>query len=510
MRYFFSLLLALPILIAACNSQSTMTMRMNTATPPPALPHDPTPLGQPALATADCPINAPPAEPVHNLAELLPGCDYATWFETNTGYEPDDSYFGSYAFLPWNNALYLGWGTARPAESNGSLFSRYQSNTLTAIYQPSEQGFIEMSKDVALPIIHIPGPDPTDSPGSGGSQWDLGNTYAYTPTTGTIAKYRNLPDVIHTWGLESTPTGLYAAAGAHMGDYETWTGDVFRSTDMGEHWVQLADKDAGVGEYRTYDIIQFNNKLYVVWNDVYGGNCGLAESSDGGTHWTRLNNFTGYTQCRSRLFIYQNQLLIIGSARDGILALHADGSVSTHLFPDFHVQDWAYNPFAVDDQNRLYVVSEDNRILRTNDLNSWETMVASDRDFITLTYWADADRIIVGDRGDVGSLWQLDPDAAAVNRPQTIEPSIELVGDDVVIQWPAQIGLTYRIYRNDENDFTPPHAYFYNTVTGMTWTDSGAGAQPGETFYMVRSQNTSGEISGPSRILAKYTFEVSQ
>jgi hypothetical protein len=466
----------------------------------------------PLAGSVICQATATPVPGVHHLTDMNPGCDYPAWFEDNTADTPDNSYFGGYKILPWGDTLYLGFGKARPAEFNGSLFARLQSGsavTLTALYELSEQGFIDMTSDISLPIIHIPGADPTDPSPSGGSQWDLGNTYVYTPTTGAMTKHRNLIRVIHTWGLESTSAGLYAAVSSHLGDYRTWTGEVFRSVDMGRSWTRVADKNDGAGAYRTYDIIQFNGKLYIVWNDVYGEPCGLARSGDGGSTWQRLPKFDGYTHCRSRLFIYNNQLLILGSARDGILALHTDDSVSTHLFPDFHAQDWSYNPFAIDNSDRLYIVSDDGRILRTSDLDSWETLVASDRDFITLAYWPDQNRIIVADRGEMGRLWRLNPGVGAIQQPPAPEPAISLDGDDVVLQWPVQTGLSYRIYRNDGvPGFIPPIQRFHTGVAGDSWRDAGVGAQPGGVFYQVRSMNAAGDISGPSKMLGKFTFEL--
>lgn len=533
MRY-LSFLLLLAFLIASCGSHSLPTKTPDAAAAPTPLPPSLTPLRQPTHETAYCPLDSLPAESVHHLTDLLPGCDYAAWFESNTGYEPDDGYFANYKILPWGDALYLGFGKARPAEFNGALFSKYHANTLTAIYQPSEQGFIDMTPDVTRPVIHIPGVDPTDPAEPGGSQWDWGNTYVYTPIVGTMTKHRNLPDVIHTWGLESTTAGLYAAVSSHMGDYETWTGEVFRSTDRGESWERLANKDAGVGDYRTYDIAQFNGKLYVVWNDAYGEPCGLAESEDEGLTWQRLDEFSGYTHCRTRLFAYDNQLLILGSARDGILALQPDGSVNTHLFSGFLAQNWVYNPFAVDAQNWLYIVSEDNRILRTADLQNWETLVASDRDFITLSYWPAANQIVAGDRGVAGRLWLLNPGVPAIKRPPAPTAAISLDDDDVIIQWSNQAGLShhlylstmrmghpagqpsvqtssapsYRIYRSDTPDFTPPIQFFYDATQETLWEDMDVGPQPGSIFYQVRSQNQAGDISGPSTLLGKFTYEL--
>jgi len=467
----------------------------------------PTPIRQPTTATSTCPITSTVAPGVHNLQDLLPGCDYAAWFEDNTGYAPDPRYFGDYAVMPWGNDLYLGFGKARPAESNGALFAKYQSNSIDAIYQPSEQGFIDMTKDVDGQHLHIPGPDPTD-PANGGHQWDWGNTYVYTPTAGTqVLKHRNLPNVIHTWGMESDSTGLYTAVSSHTGDYETWTGEVFRSTDMGETWTRIADKDDSVGDYRTYDIIKFNNKFYVTWNDEYGKACGLAESADLGVTWQRISLFNERTNCRTRLFIYDNKLLALAAARDGLLALHTDGSVTAHLFPDFKAQTWLYNPFAIDTSNRLYIVTEAGQIKRTSDMSNWETVVASDREFFTLSYWPQQDKIVVADRGLVGRLWLLAPATSAITPPAPPSPTISLSGNDVMLQWPAQTGMTYRVYRKDDDAYTVLSLQDLQIEqSGTTWTDANAATQLNGTYYQVRSKNSAGDISAPSRMLGKFTY----
>ena len=505
MQIITTLLLTL-IFLVSCQANiltSKAQRALHLGTPP-----TPTPIRQPSASTSTCSTTAQLAEPVHNLQDLLSGCNYAGWFEDNTGYQPDQSYFGNYALLPWNTDLYLGFGKARPGEFNGSLFAKFQNETLTAIYQPSEQGFIDMTPDYAESIIHFPGPDPTDPAQSGGSQWDWGNTYVYTPTVSSITKHRNLPNVIHTWGEESTAEGLYAAVSSHQGDYKTWTGEVFRSDDLGDSWTRLANKDEGIGVYRTYDIIDFNNALYVIWNDWLNGPCGISRSTDGGYHWTRLSDFSYLTNCRSRLFVYNNQLLALKVSQDGILALNSSGVVTSHAFPGFQVQSWAYNPFAIDGQDRLYMVTEDDRIVRTTDLDTWQTLVASDRDFITLSYWPDQDAIIAGDRGLAGRIWRLDPDASPVTQPPAPVPSMMVAGGDVVINWDPATSLTYRIYRNSQPEFIGPVQYFHESANGNRWTDAGVAQEVGAIYYQVRSQNTPGDISDVTKTLGKFSFAI--
>ena len=452
--------------------------------------------------------------PPQNLEELItPSFDYATWYETETGYAGNPEYFGAYALTPVENTLYLGFGTARPAEdgNDGALLASSDAISVTAISALNEQGFIDMTLHDG--VIYIPGADPTDQGPE--HQWDWGNTYVYSPPD-SIIKHRNLPNVIHTWGLWHHPTQnrLYAAVSSHLGDYKTFTGEVFVSHDDGENWTRLADRDDGIGDYRTYDITCFNSKLYATWNDVYMEPCGIAESDDDGATWTRLAAFTGQTACRPRLFVYADQLLALAYDQTALLALDTSGAVTTHSFPDFSVKAWAYNYLAEDGSDRLYTVTEDGRVVRSSDLNVWETMASSDRAFITIAYWPSKDRIILAERGrDYANVWQLDPSVSALALPAAPAITSARNGEAIELDWDdVANAANYRVYRSTSPYFS---SHIGNRIANpalsqQTDNDFGGANVIGDIdanyFYLVRSRHNGDYLSVQSNRVGEFDF----
>ena len=254
-----------------------------------------------------------------------------------------------------DNTLYIGLSTARPAEADGALLAQTDGITITAVANLSEQGFIDMTHHYST--LYIPGADPCCPDDQ---QW--GNSYVYTPPTPVI-KYRNLPFVLHSWGLwvDKASGTLYLAGSRRIG--EDRSGVFFRSTNQAQSWQLLADKEAGTGLYRTYDTQGLHGKLYIIWNDVYEKPCGLAVSEDGGTNWTRLAGMA--TFCRARFAVFDERLLVLRHDRAALYAVDAVGNISTYLFPTFIMKDWSYNNLAVDNMGYLYMVTEDGRIVRT-------------------------------------------------------------------------------------------------------------------------------------------------
>ena len=135
-------------------------------------------------------IESPRVAASSNLSELIPGTDYKTFFESNNPYSPDDVYFGVYSLAPLADTLYMGFGAARPAESDGALLAAYDGDSLLSISALTEQGFIDMH--IAAPaMIIIPGADPCCGDG-----WDWGNVYFYTHNqSNSFIKRRTLPNV---------------------------------------------------------------------------------------------------------------------------------------------------------------------------------------------------------------------------------------------------------------------------------------------------------------------------
>jgi hypothetical protein len=341
------------------------------------------------------------------LEELIPGMDYAAWYQQHTSFAPDAAHFGTYAIAPMTDTLFIGHSTGWPADKDGALLSGYNGITITAIYSPTEQGIVAMT--AVTNTLYIPGADPCCPDG-----WESGNVYVYTPPD-PVVKYRNLPNVLHTWAIwfDEASRALYAVVGAHLGDNATWTGAVYRSTDGCRSWSLVADKSDGIGDYRTYDMVGLHNKLYIYWNDVYSEPgamnptpCGLAESSDDGATWQRLA--VPDTACRVRLAVFQDRLLALTLDQRGLIVVDSAGHIQTYLRPDFRMPDLAFQYLASDRAGYLYTITDDGRAVRSRDLIAWETVAVTDRILVTIAYWPAKNWIVVADRGADARLWKID------------------------------------------------------------------------------------------------------
>lgn len=471
-----------------------------------------------SIDTADAPVRSTadgPLAPAVWLTELLPGTDYAAWYQAQLGVTPNPRYFGAYALRAVDSTLYIGFGTARPAEDGdpGGLLAGTDGVTLSPLLTLTEEGFIDI--EPAGSVLAIPGPDPTD-PG-----WAWGNFYQYTTPDGPGIKYRNLPNVIHSWGAWWDGSQLYAAVSSHLGDDSTWSGQVFRTDDPANGWTLLADRDDGVGQYRTYDIIGFSDKLYLTWNDAYPTPCGLASSSDGGLTWTRPA--APDTQCRSRLIVFAGKLLALNLPQAGFVAVDTAGNISTIAFSNFVVTDWAYNYAAVDGAVRLYVVTLDGRIMRTADLSGWQTLASTDLELITLGYWPDRNWLIAANRGSAAGVWKLDLTTATpltlIQAPAWLSAAID--NDAVVLDWPdvtldeannpATPGA-YRTYRHTDPYFTPSAANRISITADSELIDNNIGGTNviGDVttnyFYVVRTEDAAGSLSTWSPRVGEFDF----
>lgn len=336
------------------------------------------------------------------------------WYESQTANKGHRAYFGIYAILPIANDLYLGLGSARPAEMNGAYFANFADAVLTGIGEPYEQGFHEMIYDGAL--IHIAGTDPRDD-------HTVGNHYTYSPADNTFTKYRNptngLVNVYHTWGLWHSGSMLYAAVGAHDGsddcDAHTCMGQIFSSTDNGDTWQKRGD----LGQYRAYDIISFDGDLYATYND--SNMLSMSRSVDEGDTWQAVpgleNNLLHVNTIQ-----FNEQLLAVSFDRRSLYALDADGSVVARPLPPDYLVGASYfgdytdfNIMAVVD-GWLYLIAERQTltdpekytIIRTQDFNAWQRLVHTDERLISLAYWPAQNVLVAATSGMYAGLWQVD------------------------------------------------------------------------------------------------------
>ncbi|MCP4425479.1 MAG: hypothetical protein GY803_13380 [Chloroflexi bacterium] len=332
------------------------------------------------------------------VAALTPLTDYGAWFQQQTGHTPDADYFGAYAFMPISDTLYIGFGAARPAEADGAILAQTDGVTITAVSTLTEQGFIGMARDGDALII--PGVDPCCD-----DDWAWGNAYVYKPPH-SLVKHRNLPDVIHSWGLwvDETAGTLYTAVSFSPDGGDS--GGVFSSADQAQSWMQIADSTDGVGLDRTYDIIGQHEKFYITWNDVYTEACGLAVSENIGQTWSRIGGIQ--TACRPRLAVFQDNVLALRNDRAALYAINAAGTAVTHTLPGFQAAEWVYNYLTVDGDGALYIIADDGRVLRTTDFTTWETVIETDLDFVAIGYWPEKNWLILSNRGSTAGLWRFD------------------------------------------------------------------------------------------------------
>ncbi|MBL7170047.1 MAG: exo-alpha-sialidase [Candidatus Aenigmarchaeota archaeon] len=334
-----------------------------------------------------------------DASELVSDVNYLSWYKMNSKYTPDYVYFGAYVIQPWDHKLYIGFGSARPAEYDGALLAKFEKNNIHAISNLTEQGVHDI--DLSKSTLYIAGTDPCCSDG-----WDFGNVYTYIPSEGLI-KHRNLPNVLHTWGLWSEGGDVYAAVSSHIGDYETWVGQVFKSTDKGESWERLSD----LGDFRVYDIIGFNNKLYAIYNNIYAESLFLAVSTDGGINWSET--VSGLN--KARMIIFDNKLVILNYQRNKIITLDSNDQIEEHSLPfkagasggmlNPHYTD--FNLFAADD-NYLYIISEGGKIYRTSNLENWELVKRTGKELIAITYWPSEKALVYSSRGRDANIWKIE------------------------------------------------------------------------------------------------------
>lgn len=332
------------------------------------------------------------------LEEFAPAFPYASWFADNTGFDPDLDDFGAYTLVPLSGTLYLGFGAGRPAAADGALLGAYDDQGIRAVAPLDEQGMLDMA--IGQGMLLVPGVDPCCPDG-----WEAGNFYTYSVSAG-LTKWRNLPNVYHAWGVwhDAADDAVYLATSAHPGDFASSVGEIWRSADLGEHWARVAGAGDGVGEYRTYDVLGHRGRLYATSAESRNS-CTLVAAPPVGTAWVPVRP-DARLACLHRLVSFGAALVAVDSTRRRLQVVTGDGEVSQRELP-FAIGASSFNWAAVAG-GFLYALSGDGRIVLTRDLESWETVAAMDREFVTIQYWPHKDWLVLASRGGDGALWKLE------------------------------------------------------------------------------------------------------
>lgn len=305
-------------------------------------------------------------------------------FATDTARTATDN-FGAYAAQPLGADLFIGAGNSPGNEDGAEIVSSATGATIVTGRILDEQGVHDMqSQDGDLWAC---GTDPTDD-------WSLGNIY-HRDAGGTWTKLRTLPVVIHALGLWHDGATLWVAAGCHAGDNITWRGRVLKSIDGGQTWTA-----ADVNQYRVFDVIGFDSKLYATGYNWTGSGYtyDLHVSSDAGATWITVPGVQPAS--KPRLTLHGGALFGVLSSRLGVFKVEANTVVTQYSTPFTIADEWNV---LESDGTYLYAIDVDGVIWRSTDLAIW-TAYTRVLNAVALRWWT-GHGLMIGDRGVSARVW---------------------------------------------------------------------------------------------------------
>lgn len=293
------------------------------------------------------------------------------------------SNFGAYLLQPIGNNLLMGCGNSPGNENGCQVFRSTDGATFSHEYAPSEQG-ANVDGQLVAGEWWVCGQDPTDD-------WTLGNIYQRS-AAGAWSKIRTLPNVIHALGLWHDGGAIYVAAGTHTGDNATWRGQVLKSSDSGTTWTAV-----DVNDYRCYDVIGFDSKLYAVGYTAASSQ-DLHVSTDSGATWSKVEGVT--PEIKPRLIEFGSALIGVQSSFSGVFAVAAGGTIALHATPFTLSNQW--NVLADGGDGYLYALSS-NGVWRSADLSAWQYYAAISNP-ISIALWTGVG-LMVSDLGLSARIW---------------------------------------------------------------------------------------------------------
>lgn len=250
-----------------------------------------------------------------------------------------------------------------PANQDGSVIVDVdQEGVIIPQYPLSEQGCSLTIIDGVNTII--PGVDPLET-------WELGNIYI------DGAKKRTLPNTIHAFGATMHNGSLFVATGGHAGDLETFRGYVLKSSDLGDTWSGVE-----VANYRAYDIISFNDLLYVIADNFQEPI--LIVSDDDGETWDLVTGVVPELSKVPKMIVWDNKLILLRHTHE-IYSIDGAGIVLVYPSPGYVITP-TFNMFAVNGTD-LFVLCTD-RIYQTSDLETWTWYCDLGRPCTGLAVWS--------------------------------------------------------------------------------------------------------------------------
>lgn len=234
--------------------------------------------------------------------------------------------------------------------------------------------------------LWVCGTDPYDD-------WTLGNIY-HRNVVGAWTKLRTLPLTIHALGLWHDGAALYVAGGTHTGDSATWKGRILKSLDDGSTWSAV-----DVNNYRLYDVIGFDGKLYAVGYDYTGVYSQDLYVSVDGVTWPKVAGVS--PAIKPRLVEFRGSLVGVQSSLAGVFSVAAGGSVALQSVPFTVANHWNV---LESDGVYLYALASDGLVWRTSDLSAWDTY-SRVANAISLKWWP-GHGLMIGDTGTAARVWK--------------------------------------------------------------------------------------------------------
>jgi hypothetical protein len=110
--------------------------------------------------------------------------------------------------------------------------------------------------------------------------------------------------------------------------------------------------------------------------------------------------------CYHRLVLFGDALVAVDRRRRGLHVV-TEQEVAVQLELPFTIGKWNLN-WATVAGDYLYALSDDGRVLVTQDLELWETVSETSQDLVTIQYWPHKSWLVLASRGLNATVWKLD------------------------------------------------------------------------------------------------------
>jgi len=303
-------------------------------------------------------------------------------FATDTGIAATGN-FGAWVMQPVGGTLFIGAGNSPGNEDGAAVLSSADGVTIVSGRVLNEQGVHDAH--VQGSDLWVCGTDPSDD-------WTLGNLY-HRDAGGAWTKLRTLPLTIHALGCWHDGAALWVCGGMHTGDSATWKGRILKSLDSGATWSTV-----DVNNYRLYDVIGFDGKLYVVGHDFTGVYSQDLHSSVDGVAWSKVAGVS--PAIKARLALHGTLLVGVQSSLAGLFTVSAGGAVTLRATSFTLADHWNVLD---SDGVYLYALDVTGGVWRTTDFVTW-TLYARVAGAISIKWWA-GHGLMIGDMGTAARVW---------------------------------------------------------------------------------------------------------